>query len=158
MALTTFTFNIAKGRAGEFYNRVDSNDPANSALVAMLIASTASDATIKDLDSFAAIESDGDTAEITNSGYARVVLTDSDLSALSIDDSNDRVDLDIPDLAFGTIAAGTNPTNVIIGYDSDTTGGTDSNIIPISCHAYGVTPNGTPVTAVIGANGFWRAA
>ena len=31
--MADFVFNIAKGRVAEFYNRVDTNDPANSALV-----------------------------------------------------------------------------------------------------------------------------
>lgn len=31
--MANFVFNIAKGRVAEFFNRVDSNDPANSAII-----------------------------------------------------------------------------------------------------------------------------
>ena len=31
-------FNIAKGRVAELYNRVDSNDPTNSALIILILA------------------------------------------------------------------------------------------------------------------------
>ena len=69
-------FNIALGRMAEFYNRVDSNDPTNAALIVIAWVSTATDAVIKDLDDVAAVESDANTAEATNTNYARKVLTD----------------------------------------------------------------------------------
>jgi hypothetical protein len=36
-----FVYNIAKGRVAELYNRVDSNDPANSVLVIVVIDAAA---------------------------------------------------------------------------------------------------------------------
>lgn len=96
-----FVFNVAKGRVAEFQNRVKNNDPANSALVIVILkaAGLETDATLKDyadLSTLLAAAND----EATNTGYARKVLTDADVSAISVDNTNDRVDADFPDQTF----------------------------------------------------------
>jgi hypothetical protein len=142
----------------EFYNRVKSNDPANSALIIVAIdANGDSDATMRDRDDLAALLG-GTANEVTNANYARKVLTDADLAAFAPDDANDRVDLDIPDQTWTAIAAGTAWTDLIICYDPDTTGGTDSSIIPLTCHDFAVTPDGSDIVAQIAAAGFYRAS
>lgn len=154
-------FNIAKGRFVELYNRVDTNDPANSALIILLLATTGleSDATIRDLDTVSALVA-GTTNEATNTNYARKVLTDSDISAFAPDDANDRTDIDIPDQTWTGLANdGTGAiAKFIVAYDNDTTGGDDTNIVPISHHDFAITPDGSDVTAQIAAAGFARAA
>jgi len=155
---TTFVFNIAKGRFAEFYNRVKNNDPSASALVAVVVNTAASDATLKDLDTLADVLADSDTDELNNSGYSRVVLTDSDLDPLSPDDSGDFMKITVPTLNFGEVEAGMDATNIIIGYDANTGSGTDADIIPVSCHEYAVSPNGTEMTATVGASGLIQAA
>lgn len=156
--MADFVFNVAKGRVAEFYNRVKSNDPANSALIIVVIdANGDTDATMRDRDDLAALLG-GTANEVTNTNYARKVLTDADLAALSIDDTNDRIDLDIPDQTWTAVAAGTAWTDILVCYDSDTTGGTDSNIIPLTCHDFAVTPDGSDITAQIAAAGFFRAS
>lgn len=156
--MADLVFNIAKGRVAELYNRVDSNDPANSALIIALWNTAATDATLRDLDTVAAIEADANTAEITNSGYARKTLTDADIVAFSPDDTNDRVDLDIPDQTWTGVAAGTAITDLSVSYDNDTTSGTDSNQVPMTWHDFAVTPDGSDITAQIAAAGFFRAS
>jgi hypothetical protein len=151
-------FNRSLGRVAEFYVRIDGNDPTNSAFIVIAWVSTATDAVIKDLDDVAAIESDGNTAEATNSGYARKVLDDTDLVAFAPDDTNDRVDLDIPDQTWTSVSAGDVWSDVSINYDSDTTGGADSNIVPCTWHDFVVTPNGGDITAQIATAGFFRAS
>ena len=156
--MADFVFNIAKGRVAELYNRVDSNDPANSALVVVALdANGDTDATMKDRDDLSVLLG-GTANEVTNSGYARKVLTDADLVAFGPDDTNDRVDLDIPDQTWTAVAAGTAWTDLLICYDNDTTGGTDSNIVPLTCHDFAVTPSGTDIVAVINSAGFFRAS
>ena len=156
--MADFLFNIAKGRVAEFYNRVKSNDPANSALIIVVIdANGDTDATMRDRDDLAALLG-GTANEVTNTNYARKVLTDADLAALSIDDTNDRIDLDIPDQTWTAVAAGTAWTDVLVCYDPDTTGGTDSAIIPLTCHDFPMTPDGSDITAQIAAAGFFRAS
>jgi hypothetical protein len=156
--MADFVFNVAKGRVAEFYNRVDSNDPANSALIIVAIdANGDTDATMRDRADLAALLG-GTANEVTNVGYARKVLTDADLTALAIDNVNDRVDLDIADQTWTGVAAGTAWTDLVICYDGDTTAGTDANIIPLTCHDFAITPDGSDILAQIAAAGFYRAS
>jgi hypothetical protein len=154
--MADFVFNIAKGRVAELYNRVDSNDPANSALVIVVAQAGSTDATLRDLDTLSAVLAA--TAEVTNSGYARKVLTDTDLAAFAADDANDRVDLDFADQTWSAVVAGTGWARIFICYDSDTTAGTDANIIPLSSHDFAVTPDGSDIVAQVAAAGFFRAS
>lgn len=157
--MADLVFNIAKGRVVEYYNRVKSNDPANSALIIVVIdANGDTDATIRDRDDLSALLA-GTSNEVTNSGYARKTLTDSDLAALPApDDTNDRYDIDIPDQTWTAVAAGTAWTDLLVCYDADTTTGTDSNIIPLTLHDFALTPDGSDITAQIAAAGFFRAS
>lgn len=152
-------FNIALGRVAELYNRVDLNDPTNAALIIAVLATSGieSDAVLKDKDDLAAVVA-GATNEVTNGGYARKVLTDADLVAFAPDDANDRVDLDIPDQTWTGVAAGDGWNDLLVCYDSDTTGGTDANIVPCTMHDFVVTPDGSDITAQIAAAGFYRAS
>lgn len=155
--MADFVFNIAKGRVAELYNRVDTNDPANSALVVVAInRGAATDATMKDYDTLDALLADVAVAEVTNTGYARKVLTDADISALTVDDTNDRMPCDIADQVWTGVAAGDAWTDLVICYDSDTTAGTDANIVPLTCHAFAITPDGSDITA--GVSDFFRAS
>jgi len=157
--MADIVFNIAKGRAVELYNRVDTNDPANAVLLVIVInAGAMTDATARDYDTMAAIEADANAAEVANSGYARKVLTDANLTAFAPDDTNDRVDLDIPDQTWTGVAAGTAWTDVIVAYDSDSTGGNDTNVVPLTMHDFPVTPDGSDITMQVNAAGFFRAA
>jgi hypothetical protein len=158
--MANLVFNISLGRVTEFYVRIDGNDPANSAfLVVAINAGTTTDAQFKDFDTLAAcLPGGGGAAEATNTGYARKTLTDADLVAFAPDDTNDRVDLDIPDQTWTAVAAGTNWTDLIIAYDSDTAAGTDTNVVPCTLHDFVVTPDGSDITAQIAATGFFRAS
>lgn len=157
--MADFVFNIAKGRVVELFKRVDGNDPTNSALIVVVLATSGleSDATLKDKDDLAAVVS-GATNEVTNSGYARKTLTDSDITDAGPDDTNDRYDLDIADQTWTAVAAGDGWSKLLVCYDSDTTGGTDSGIVPLTAHDFVVTPDGSDITAQINAAGFFRAS
>lgn len=155
--MANLVFNIALGQVVAYYRRVDENDPANAALVIVAIdANGDSDGTMKDRDDLAALLG-GTANEVTNSGYTRKVLTDADIVAWAPDDTNDRVDLDIPDQTFTSIAAGTAWTDILICYDNDSTSGTDSSIVPLTLHDFVITPSGGDITVVIAAAGFFRA-
>jgi len=153
-----FVYNVALGRVAELYNRVDTNDPTNSALIVVVIdANGVTDATLKDIDDLAAVLATA-ANEVTNTNYARKTLTDTDIVAFAPDDTNDRVDLDIPDQTWTAVAAGDAWEDIIICYDSDTGAGTDANIIPLTQHDFAVTPDGSDITAQIAATGFYRAS
>lgn len=152
-------FNVAKGRLIELHERVNNNDPANSALVVMLLRVAEADATLIDYDTFAAILAGSNTeADFTN--YARKVLTDSDVAASTTDDTNNRREADFADLTWTSAGGANNDTLVklIIGYDPDTTGGDDTAIIPMAHYDFAITTNGGDLVAQLNAAGYSRAA
>lgn len=152
-------FNIAKGKVNEYVTRVDGNDPANSALIVVLLSAAESDSTLQDYDTLAALLA-GSNTEATFTNYARKVITDSDGSlAVAVDDTNNRADADFSDQTWSTAGGATNNTLVkaIICYDSDTTAGTDANIVPLTHHDFAVTTDGSDLTMQL-PSGFFRAA
>lgn len=155
--MADIVFNIAKGRVVELFNRVDTNDPTNSALVIVPVdVGATSDATIRDFDTLAAVLAGGVT-ERTTGGWNRKTLTDADITFPAPDDTNDRFDIDIPDQTWTAVTAGA-VTDLIICYDNDTTTGTDANLIPLTLHDFPITPDGSDVVAQIAATGFFRAS
>lgn len=153
--MADIVFNISKGRVAELYNRVDSNDPANSAIIVVPVdVGATTDATIKDFATLAAVTAGGVT-ERTTGGWNRKTLTDADLSAMTVDNTNDRMPLDTADLTWTAVSAGA-VTDLIFCYDSDTTGGTDANIVPMTMHDFAITPDGSDVTATVAD--FFRAS
>ena len=118
-------FNIAKGRSSELYNRVESNDPTNSALILVPLETSGleSDATLIDKDDLAAVLS-GTTNEQTTMG--RKTLSDTQLASLPApDDGNDRYEVSLPSVTW-TAASGNAISKILVCYDPDTTGGADS--------------------------------
>jgi hypothetical protein len=153
--MANIVFNIAKGRVVEYYNRVKSNDPANSALILVPIETTGleTDAVLIDKDDLTALLA-GTTNEQTTMG--RKTLTDADLAALPApDDTNDRYDVSLPTVTW-TGATGNAISKIAICYDSDTTSGTDANIIPLTMFDAVATPDGTNLQLTGAA--FFRAA
>lgn len=155
--MADFQFNVSLGREVELYNRVDSNDPANSALILVVLAEAGleTDAVLKDKDDLAAVLA-GTTNEVTNTNYARKTLTDTELTAYTVDDTNDRILLSLPSQTFTSIAAGNAWRKALVCYDSDTTAGTDANIIPITAHdllinGTAVVPNGQNIVIDLSA-------
>lgn len=153
--MANIVFNIAKGRVIEYYNRVKSNDPTNSALILVPIETSGleADSTLIDVDTLAALLA-GATNEQTTMG--RKTLTDSDLASLpSPTDASDYYEVSLPTVTW-TAASGNAISKIAVCYDSDTTGGTDSNIIPLCMFDFAVTPSGADVQMTTGA--FFRAS
>lgn len=157
--MANFVFNVSKGSVAGYYQRVKSNDPAASAIVAVILATTGleTDAVLIDKATLADVVA-GTTNEVTNTGYARKVLTDAEIAAFAPDNTNDRVDLDIPDLAFGAITAGDGWSKLVLCYDADTAAGTDANLVPMCAYDAVLTPDGSSITLQINAAGFYRAS
>lgn len=131
--MTDIAFTIAKGREVEFYNRVLNNDPANAVLVLVLLDDGSTIDQLGDQDTLADVLATG-YDEIGNTGYARIVLDQADLASWTPDDTNNRVDLGLGVQVFPTVSAGDIIDVGVVCYDSDSTGGTDSGIIPITAH------------------------
>lgn len=159
--MANFAFNRSKGRVTEFAERVNANDPTNSVFLVALIASTGveADATLTDKDDFAALVV-GTTDFSTNTGSGRKTLDQTGGITITYDDTNDRVDVDIPDQTWTALANdGTGGvSDIVFGYDSDSTAGTDANVLPMTFHDFAVTPDGSDVTAVIATGGFHRSS
>lgn len=158
--MTDTVLNIAAGKVAEYAARVNANDPANSALIVVLLASSGLEthAVLRDMNTLADLVA-GATNEATNTGYARKVLTDASSITITVDDTNNWVDVDIPDQTWTAVANdGTGAIGMlVVCYDSDTTAGTDANIIPLSLHDFAVTADGSDITAQIATGGFFRA-
>lgn len=154
--MADFVFNIAKGKVAEYAARVNANDPTNSVLTVIVLETTGleADAVLVDYDTLAAITAGGST-EPENSGYVRKELT---AATVTVDDTNNRVDVDIADQTWTAVAAGDTWSKLLICYDPDSTGGTDSAIIPLVCLDFAVTPDGSDITVQFNAAGFFRAS
>lgn len=149
--------NTALSRVGAFYVNVQTNSPADSALLVVVLATGGESLTaLKDYTTLATLLVSN--PEVTNTGYSRKTLTDAVLSPFSPDNVNNRVDLDIPDQTWSAVQAGTNWGVLLVCYDPDTTGGTDATVIPLTAHDFAVTPDGTDITAQVNAAGFFRAS
>jgi len=152
-------FNQAKGRGIELHDRVNNSDPANAVLVLMLLQETTSaDAVLRDYDTFAAILAV--ETECTATGYARIVLDDTDIGPSTVNDTTDVRSADITDPVWASIggAVNNNLDKIVIGYDPDSTGGTDSDIIPITADDFVQATNGGDITGTVAAGGYLSAA
>ena len=147
--MSDFVFNIAKGEVKNFCKLAAAND----ALVYVPIETTGieADSTLKDYDDLSALLA-GSSNEQTTLGRKTVTS-----ATITVDDTNDRVDIDIADQTWAA-SAGNAVSAVLICYDGDTTSGTDANITPLTDHAFVVTPDGTDITLVVAAAGFFRAS
>lgn len=148
-----FVFNQALGKVRHYASLPATND----ALVIVLLQATGLDAddTLRDFDDLAALLAANTEATFTN--YSRIVRTTGITE--NVDDTNNRVDVDIADSTWTAAGGATNNViaKLIVAYDPDTTGGNDSSIIPLTAHSYDETTSGSDITAVVSPNGFYRA-
>jgi hypothetical protein len=139
--MADFVFNIAKGEVKK-YAKLDGG--ANDALIVVPIENTGieADATLKDYDDLAALLAGASNEQAT---IGRKTVTS---ASITVDDTNDRVDIDIADQVW-TTPSGNQIGALIICYDPDTTAGTDSTLVPLTKHDWVITPEGDSITATI---------
>lgn len=145
--MADFVFNIAKGKV-KYYAELPA---ANDALIVIPLESSGieADATLKDYDDVSALLA-GTTNEQTTAGRKTITSV-----TVTVDDTNDRVDIDFADQTWTALTG--NPIGaLLVAYDPDTTGGTDSTLIPLTKHDWTITPDGSDVTATV--NVFYRAS
>ncbi|WP_308434852.1 hypothetical protein, partial [Streptomyces fructofermentans] len=118
-------FNIAKGMVGYYATLPATNDTLIA--IALEASGLESDATLMDKDTFADVVS-GATNEQTS-------LTRKTLASVTstVNDVDDRRDIDAADITW-TAPSGNPVGAIVVCYDSDTTGGTDANLIPLTLH------------------------
>lgn len=145
--MADLVFNIAKGKVKYYAELLAAND----ALIVIPLEATGleADSTLKDYDDVAALLA-GTTNEQTTAGRKTITSV-----TITVDDTNDRVDIDIADQTW-TALTGNAIGALLIAYDPDTTTGTDSTLVPLTKHDWAITPDGSDVTATV-AN-FYRAS
>ena len=154
--MADFVFNISKGRVAELANRVEVNDPSTSVLwIIPVDVAAVSDATIKDFATLSAVLAGGVT-ERTTGGWNRKTLTDTDITGFAVSNASDWMDVDITVDPIWTAVTTNTVTDLIICYEA-LGAGTTANMIPLTQHDFAITPDGSDVTAVIAAAGFFRA-
>ena len=137
-------FNRAKGAIAEMVR-----DGASNLLVLLLIAAD-TDNVMGDTDDVAALLATG-ANEATDGSYARKTgIT----GTVTVDDTNDRVDVDIPDQTWVALA-GAAIVDAVIAYEN---AAADSTRIPCTLHDFPITPDGSDVTMQLNASGFHRAS
>lgn len=148
-------FNIAKGKIAYYAGLPAAND----ALIVVLLKSSGleADDTLNNYDDLAALlAAANDEADATN--YARKTVTAS--ITVTVDDTGNKVDIDMPDLTWIALGGVSNNTigKMLVCYDPDTTAGTDSTVVPLTYHDSTLSTDGTDVTVQFAAAGFARAA
>jgi hypothetical protein len=145
--MADFVFNIAKGAVAEMVR-----DSAANVLI-LLLKTADSDATNKDHDTVAAVLGAVNVeADFTN--YARKTgLT----GTVTVDDTNDRVDVDVPDQTWTAAGGASNNTltDAIVAYQN---AAADATRVPCTQHDFAVTTDGSDLTLVVNSAGFYRAA
>lgn len=136
--------NIGKGRFAYFAGLPATND----ALIAVVLEATGleADDALQDYDDLAALLA-GASNEQTVMG--RKTLTG---VTVNVNDITNSVSIDCADITW-TAATGNATGKLVVCYDPDTTGGTDSTLVPLTLHDFSVTPDGTDITVQIDAAG-----
>lgn len=141
-------FNIAKGAAAEMFRDAGTNG------IVMLLQANEAEATLVDRDHITALLAEAGTTEATFTNYARKTgLT----GTVTVDDTNDRVDIDIPDQTWTAAGNGTNNTltKLVVAYEN---AAADTTRVPLTHHDFAVTTDGSDLTAQFNAAGFFRAS
>lgn len=140
-------FNIAKGAVAEKFR-----DGAANGIV-MLLKTGETESALVDYDTVAALLAGApEEADFTN--YARKTgLT----GTITVDDTNDRVDVDIPDQTWDDAGGASNNTLVkaVVAYEESAA---DSGRIPLTHHDFTSTTDGSDLTIEFNAAGFFRAS
>ncbi|MEU2075435.1 hypothetical protein [Streptomyces sp. NPDC013489] len=123
---------------------------ANDALIAVPLEATGlvSDATMRDYDDLASILAGATNEQATMGRKTLASVT------VTVDDTLDRVAVDCADVTW-TAASGNAVGAIVICYDPDTTGGTDSDLVPLTKHDVALTPDGN--NFVLSVADFYRA-
>ena len=140
-------FNRAKGAAAEMFR-----DAAANGIVLLLTVNQA-EVTLIDHDDLGAMLAAANTEAVFTNYARKTGLT----GTITVDDPNDRVDIDFPDQTWSSAGNGANETltKLITAYEN---AAADATRIPLTHHDFAVTTDGSDVTAQLNAAGFYRAA
>lgn len=126
-------------------------------LIVVLLKTAAADNTLRDYDTLAALLAAGGGAENVEAdftNYARKVVDNGDVT-VTVDDSNNRVDVDFPDQTYTSAGGASNNTMVKALVCID--GASDAARIPVSAHDWTPTTDGNDLVLVLPTGGFYRS-
>ncbi len=140
-------FNIAKGAAAEMFR-----DGATNGIV-LLLKANETEANLIDRAELAALLAAANTEAIFTNYTRKTGIT----GTVTVDNTNDRVDLDIPDQTWTAAGNGVNDTltKLVVAYEN---AAADATRIPLTHHDFSVLTDGSDLTAQFNAAGFFRAA
>lgn len=141
--MANLVFNVALGAVGEKIR-----DGANIQVIPIDAGAT-TDATFKDHDFLNNVLAAA--TERTTGGWNRKSIANASIT-LTVDDTNDRVDVDIADQTWTAVTTGA-VTDLVIVED---VGGLDTTRVPLTLHDFAITPDGSDVTAGVAV--FYRAS
>lgn len=137
-----FVYNIAKGAVAEKIR-----DGANIQILTVDAGAT-TDATLIDLTTITSVLSN--VTERSTNGWGRKSISNASIT-LTVDNGNDRVDVDVADQTWTAVSSGA-VTDLVICEDT----GADGTRVPLTQHDFAITPDGSDVTAQIAV--FYRAS
>lgn len=141
-------FNIAKGAFAEKFR-----DGAANGIVLLMKANEA-EGTLLDRAELAALFGAAGNTEADFTDYARKTgLT----GTITVDNSNDRVEVDLPDQTWIGAGGATNNTltKLVVAYQESAA---ETGRIPLTHHDFAAVTDDSDLTAVFNAAGFGRAA
>lgn len=142
--------NVAKGVHGYYATLPATND----ALIAVPVEASGleADSVLIDYDDLAAMLAAANNEQTSN-------MTRKTLSAVTstVDDTANKRVVDADNITF-TGATGNGVGKLFVGYDPDTTGGTDSSIVPMYYYDFVATPAGGDITFAFNAGGLAESA
>lgn len=141
-------FNIAKGAAAEKFRDAAANG------IILLLKANETEADLIDHDELDAMLGAAGNTEADFTNYARKTGLS---GSITVDDTNDRVDVDIPDQTWTSAGNGTNNTltKAVFAYEESAA---DTGRIPLTHQDFSVTTDGTDLTIQLDGSGFYRAA
>lgn len=137
--MANFVFNNVLAKFGSTISNLPG---ANDAIIFVPIETTGleADATLRDYDDLSALLA-GTSNEQTTAGRKTVTSI-----TPTVDDTANNYTVDCADQVYSAVGASNAISAFVLGYDSDTTSGTDSNVIPITKHDVAWTPDGSTMT------------
>lgn len=139
-------FNVGKGHVAEMFRA-----SPNSGILLMLSAAEA-DSALQDRTDLSDLLGAAGNTEATNTGYSRktgIAVT------VTIDQSNDRVDVDMADQTFSSVASGGTWDKAVFAHERTAS---EAGRIPCTHQDTTITPDGSDITIELNASGFFRAS
>jgi len=154
-------FNIARGKVGYYLDDAMGLSGGNSKLTIVVLSEVEADDTLNNYDTLAAVIA-GSNSEADATNYARIELAAAAVT-LSVDDTGNTAKVVIDADQTWTSVANDDSNGawdkLLICWDGDSTGGTDTDVVPLTYHDFSVTPNGGNITADFDqTNGIWGSS